>query len=189
MIRMTQLNGDVVEVESNENVVVHAVDLDGFYVGLVAQEDALQVCSCAPPPGSWRWVDGEWQRHRTLDEVKLQALTDIDAFAGLARLKYITDVPGQSGTYLLKAEQAASFIAAGGVGDVPPYVQAEVDATGMAPLDAAQYIHGLSELWAQQLGPAIERERRIGKIAVEAATSAEDVADALQAAHTALDAI
>lgn len=187
---MTLADGSVVEVESNDAVVVHAADVDGVYVGLVDPINAIQVCSGAPPDETgWRWDGVKWVRHVQLADAKLRALNEIDVVAGAARLRYITDVPGQAGTYLLKAEQAAAFIAAGGVGDVPPYVQAEVDATGMAPLAAAEYIHGLSELWAQQLGPAIERERRIGKLAVEAATTLEEVSAALETTRAVLTAI
>lgn len=177
-VSITRMDGSTEEVTSNQAEVVHGVALDGSYIGLVALADAPIVATWAPPEqGTWAWsVDNQaWLRTFTLEEVKLDGLARIDSAAGQARLRYITDVPGQSGTYLIKAEQAKAFIAASGQGAVPPYVQAEADATGMPPLQAAQYIDAVSTAWADQLGPIIERERRIGKIAVEEATTVEEV--------------
>jgi hypothetical protein len=48
-----------------------------------------------------------------LDQMKKAALNAIDELAGKTRLKYITSVPGQAETYLLKAAQAKALVDAG----------------------------------------------------------------------------
>lgn len=186
---MRRPDGTFENIESNDNVVVHGIDANGEYLGLVSPEQAVGVVSKAPPYAGLRWLEGKWQRSLTLAEVKVLAQTTIDATAGAARLRYITDVPGQGATYLLKAEQAAAFIAAGGVGTVPPYIQAEADATGATPMQAATNIDAIAQAWAGVLGPAIERERIRGKRLVDAALTAEAVAAEMNTAKTVLDSI
>lgn len=190
-VLITLPDGSQVTADSNQTELVHGVDEDGEYLGLVDVGDAFEIC-CGPPPQSsgWRWQwQGGWTPVVTLEAAKAGALELIDRCAGSARLKYITEVPGQAGTYIVKAEQAQAFIDAGGEGDPPPYVQAEADATGLTLLEAAQYIAGVAALWSEQLGPAIERERRRGKVNVQAATTVEEVQTALADAQEALSLI
>ncbi len=101
------------------------------------------------------------------------AHNEIDRAAGEARLRYITDVPGQQATYMTKAQQAREFLGAP-EGEVPPYVQAEAEAMGVAALPAAEYIAATEHAWSNVIGPGIERARRAGKLAVSAASGADE---------------
>ena len=130
------------------------------------------------------WADG-----RSLDDIQAAAGQAIDEEAGRARLRYITDVPGQQGVYLRKLEQAQAFVAAGGEGDVPPYIAAEAQATGLDPLPAAQSILAIAAQWDDVLSPAIEQARIGGKRAVDGAADAAAVQSALDTALTTLRSI
>jgi hypothetical protein len=172
--------------------VVHGVGVSGQYLGLVSPLQCQSIANCAPPSiGNWRWsiYSKRWVDSPALDDLKALAGADIDAAAGAARLRYITDVPGQQVTYLRKAEQAAAFTAAGFVGGVPAYIQAEADATGQTPAQACQSILAVSDLWEKQVGPLIEFERRRAKLAAAAAQTADDLATVRTAALVALAAI
>lgn len=187
-MRMTQLDGTVVEVEGNDAEVVHGVGGDGRYLGLVDVADAHAV-SVGPPPDAragWRWAD-QWLYDQPLSDAKTEAQTNIDAAAGMVRLRYITDVPGQAATYAEKRTQADAYVAAPD-GPVPPFVQAEADAMGVTPLQAAQYILATAQAW-EQIGPAIERERRRGKLLVGAAATLGECQTLLAAALDALGAL
>ncbi|MDB5846547.1 MAG: putative tail fiber assembly-like protein [Rhodoferax sp.] len=132
---------------------------------------------------------GAWLAQPTLKATRLAALNTIDLVAGAARLRYITDVPGQQGVYLQKAAEAEAFKAADFTGDVPPYIEAEATATGQTPQDSAEKILAIAQSWSNTISPAIERYRISGKAAVDAATDAAAVQDARNAAVTALQAI
>lgn len=115
-----------------------------------------------------------------LADVKAAALAAIDSAAGAARARYITIAPGQEATYLLKAQQAASFKAGGYAGTVPGLVQAEVDATGATAQQAADAILAQQDAWEAKAAQ-IESARRRGKVAVGAAADA----GAIEAAEAA----
>lgn len=187
---MTRPDGTHVEVDSCDDEVVHAVDVDGRYLGLVPFEPGTQQVDGPPPAGAhWRHVGGCWVWCPPLEDLQTAAQNQIDVAAGSARLRFITDVPGQQGTYLLKEQQARAYVEAGCTGPVPPFVAAEAEATGADAGQAAQQIVATAELWAVQIAPAIEMERRRGKLAVAACTDAAAVAAALAAALDALGGI
>jgi hypothetical protein len=98
----------------------------------------------------------------------------IDTKAGAVRAAYITITPGQEATYIMKSAQAAVFKAAGYLGDVPLLVDAEVQAMGITPQQAADMILGQEAQWLY-LAAMIERVRRTGKVSVGNATSEEDI--------------
>ncbi len=119
-----------------------------------------------------------------------RALAAIDAKAEEVRLRYITPGAGQAGTYIEKAKQADEFKAAGyPAGAVPPMVQAEAEATGQTPQAAGDSILQTRDFWVYVKGPAIERERRRGKVNCEAAANDAAVAIARDAALTALEGL
>jgi hypothetical protein len=133
----------------------------------------------------------------TLDQLKAAAYAEIDFQAGETRKKYITDVAGQSETYLLKSADAQSYKAAGYPSqniDDYPMVRAEAMALYGDTPSAAQYqsasdfIINTQSLWLQ-LAADIERHRRTGKEAVTAANTDIAVETAKQAAVTALSAL
>ena len=120
------------------------------------------------------------------------ALQDIDREAGVTRLRYITDVPGQQAVYIVKLQQADAYAAAVALdaqAPVPSYIAAEASGTGQTALAVAQAVLLLAGVWNDQIGPAIEGARLGGKTAVTAAETAEDIAAARDAAITALRAI
>lgn len=133
----------------------------------------------------------------SLVDAQAAANAAIDAQAGTTRLKYITDVAGQSETYLSKASDAAAYKAAGypsaNIASYP-MVQAEGKALNGATPTAAQYQAAADGILAQQqqwiaLAAAIEQQRRAGKIAVGNAATTAAVQAAQQAAITALQAL
>lgn len=187
---MTRPDGSLVEVDSCDDVVVHAVDVDGRYLGVLPCEPGTRQVDGPPPAGEyWRHVDGCWAWCPPLEDLQADAQGQIDVAAGSARLRFITDVPGQQGTYLLKEQQARAYVEAGFTGPVPPFVAAEAEATGTDAGQAAVQIVATADLWAMEIAPAIEMERRRGKLAVAACTDAASVAAALAAALDALGGI
>lgn len=119
-----------------------------------------------------------------LGALRANTLDDIDREAGVARLRYITDVPGQQGVYLTKLQQALAFKADPSV--TPGYLAAEAQVRGITPAQLADVILETAALWNDVKGPAIEAARIKAKLAVEAAGSAEAIAEAREAAVLAL---
>lgn len=130
-----------------------------------------------------------WQDSRSIEQAKAHAALTIDETAGKARLRYITDVPGQQAVYLLKAEQARAYREAGYTGAVPPYIVAEADAIDDSAQVAADNILMLASLWSDQLSPEIERLRIGGKRLVSSATTKEEVQSTLDSTLSSLEAI
>jgi hypothetical protein len=139
---------------------------------------------------TWSWDEDSrrWIAVPTLAKLKLDAHAAIDQAAGQARMRYVTEVPGQQATYMRKLEQARAYASAGYTGAVPPYIQAEADATGDTPQGAADAILTTAALWDDVLSPGIEGARIGGKRAVTAASTAEAVQSAADAAIAALGA-
>lgn len=174
----------------NDSVVAHVVDEQGQYLGLVPYEPGMTVVAGPPPTeGTWRFLEGRWQRTKGYEEVAADALDQIDKMAGAVRLRFITDVPGQQATYLRKAQEARNFAEANFNGTPPPYIAAEATATGKSAQECAQNILFLSSLWEEQIGPAIEILRIAGKKAVSEATTPEQVTAILTSTVAALDGI
>ena len=128
---------------------------------------------------------------------KGSALDFIDSQAGTTRSKYITNVAGQSETYMSKATDAANYKAAG----YPfsslasyPWVQAEAKAINGAMPTAAQAQSAADGILAAQtswiaLGASIEQGRRAGSVAVLASTNIAAVQAAQFAAIAAIAAM
>jgi len=124
-----------------------------------------------------------------LADVKAGAKSAIDAAAGEARKRYITTSPGQEATYLLKERQAREYIAAGyPATPVPVLVQAEADALGVTPQQAADSIVTKADTWIS-LAATIERIRRGNNVAIDNATDAASVTSLRDSAITALAAV
>lgn len=159
-----------------EDVVVHGVDAQGNYLGLVPVGTPFKEVLGPPPSGEWMWDFGgnTWIRKVSLDAIKAQAVIDIDNQSGLTRAKYITDVPGQAATYLLKADQATKFKDANYQGAVPGLVQSEATALGISAQAAADAIITEQDRWVA-LAASVETIRRLGKENVKNATSPQAV--------------
>lgn len=121
------------------------------------------------------------------------ALRDIDDAAGMARLRFITDVAGQQAVYMVKLQQAQAYaeaVALDAQAPAPPYIAAEASATGETPGQVTAAILALAAVWNEQVGPAIEGARMGGKAAVGAVAdpdpdNQEEVSAALAAVATA----
>lgn len=172
------------------DVVVYGVNQPGEYLGLVPPNMAYAVANGPPPalPGIWLWdiASQYWARQVELGEVLAEALRQVDALAGAARTRHLSDGAGQQATYLRKAEEARSYVAACGIGAVPPYVLAEAQATGVAPIDAAAAICAAAELWDTRTGPSIELARRRAKLALRTCASAPEIDATLSSARATL---
>lgn len=154
----------------------HAALLAAQSVGkrIVADADGYPIAVDPPAP--------------SLAELLAAALSEIDAEAGRARARYITVAPGQEATYILKAQQAGAFKAAGYTGAVPGLVQAEMDATGATAQAAADDILAQEAAWAYKAAQ-IESARRRGKVAAGNAADAAGVVAARAAAIAELGAL
>jgi hypothetical protein len=162
----------------DDNVVVYGVDNQGNYLGLVAVGTPFKEVLGPPPSSDWMWdfSGNTWIRKVSLDAIKEQAAIDIDNQSGLTRSKYITDVPGQAATYLLKADQATKYKDANYQGDVPGLVQSEATARGISAQLAADVIITEQNQWIA-LATMVETVRRLGKENVKKATSPQEVED------------
>jgi len=131
-------------------------------------------------------------RFLTVSGRRWEARGLIDEAAGAARLRYITDVPGQQAVYMLKLAQAQAYTAAvllDAGATVPPYIAAEAAALGQTAAQVSATVIALAGVWNDQLGPAIEGARLGGKAAVTAAATPEAVQTACDAAIAALGAL
>lgn len=122
-----------------------------------------------------------------LDVYKDNAKRSIDATAGQARSKYITTAPGQAEVYIMKADEANRFIAAGYPGTVDdyPFITAEAVATGKTVQVAADDIVAAKTAWIA-LGATIEQIRLTAKKNVGSAASEAAVDLIVNDTHLAL---
>lgn len=124
-----------------------------------------------------------------ITQAQARALAEVDEAAGRARLRYITDVPGQQATYTRKEQQAREWLDSGYAGPAPSFIAAEAAALGETPQHIAQQVITLADFWAYVKGPEIEASRIKWKAAVRSATTLEAVQAALDAALAELEAL
>ena len=167
--------GEVTTSESNEDEYVYGVDAQGEFLGRVLKgTEFLHIDS--PPEGpkfKWDFEKGSWKYYETLEELKAQAILDINAAAGTARLRYITDVPGQQAVYLIKLQQAEAYLLDTSI--VGAYLEKEAEVLNSSLLEAAIQITATANYWNNIVGPSIEAIRRRTKIAIDTATTAEEI--------------
>jgi hypothetical protein len=96
----------------------------------------------------------------------------IDVAAGRFRLRFITDVPGQSGTYIEKEKQAWRCLADEDEAEWP-MIAGEAAARGITPAEMAAFIAGIAAEW-RAVDALIETRRITAKLEVSAATTAEE---------------
>ncbi len=102
------------------------------------------------------------------------ARAEINRLAGLARVPFITDIPGQQMIYLGKEAEARAWLAA----ETPdpadfPLMTAEVGLTAETHWQLAQLWLGMGAVW-RQVAAAIEGARMAAIRAVDAAASTEE---------------
>jgi hypothetical protein len=127
---------------------------------------------------------------KPLNTVKESSLVLIDSYAGLARQRYLTTVPGQDISYATKLEEAKAYIAAGYPSDASPYpwVALEAAATGDTPAERADFILATANYWNTK-GAEIEAARITGKQNVNAATTIAAVYAITQTTKITLETI
>lgn len=173
-----------------------AVELSGV-CPLPAYWSGTEALPLPPQPGpayEWSgdvltWVLNPTLLPQVLTEAQSSAYAEIDAAAGRARLRYITDVPGQQATYQRKEQQAREWTEAGYPEPAPSFILAEAQALQTTPQAIAVQVITLADFWAYVKGPEIEASRIQWKAAVRAATSLEAVQAALDAAIAELEAL
>jgi hypothetical protein len=160
---------------TNNDEMVYGVDSLGKYLGLVPKGTEYHNVLSAPIGDKfiWDFESSTWKYTETLQEIKASTLSDIDILAGVKRLKYITDVPGQQSVYLVKLEQAQNYLEDNSIS--APYISIESEIMGVPMVVAAQQIVDKANLWNNVIGPQIEGIRRKNKLAVEAASTIEEL--------------
>lgn len=192
-ISISQFDGTTAQLQQRVSAFAQAVQAHAATVGVPApreedwieelarsgiafQVEAAPVVAPGPVP--------------TFAQLRVRAKSLVDGKAGEVRARYITVVVGQEATYLLKERQAEAFKAAGYAGAVPAMIQAEVDATGLGAQAACDAVLVERDFWVAKAA-AIEKERRAGKLALDAVADANVQAlEAIRdAALQALDAL
>lgn len=127
----------------------------------------------------------------TLTQLQAAYRADIDAQANATRQKYVTFIAAQDATYLQKYDEAKRYKAAGYPASLAGYswIAAEVTATGRTATAAADGIIAEGDYWNAIKGPDIERERRKGKLAIDAAATPAAALTARDNAIAALKAL
>lgn len=130
-----------------------------------------------------------WIDRRGLAEAVQAGLAQVDSYAGQARLRYITSVPGQAETYAKKEEQARAWASAAFWGEAPSFIAAEAAALGVSAQSVAEEVISLADFWANVKGPQIEATRRKWKVSIESAATVLQVDQMVESAKAELDAL
>lgn len=111
-----------------------------------------------------------------LDAVKAEAVDRVNTQAGEQRRLYMTDIPGQEGTYLLKGQEAAAYAADPSPEAVDyPYLAQEAADTDSTLADVAALVAATAAAWTS-INKVIEGRRRGGLVRIAAAADAAAVA-------------
>lgn len=120
---------------------------------------------------------GHMSPAETMAELKASAKAQVSAAAEAQRARYITPGSGKAMAYQEVAAEAVRYIAAAGEGAYP-FLQARVDSGRYPTLAAAaQGTVAIDDQWVA-IGSAIDRCEDAAKIAIDAASTAEQVAAA-----------
>ena len=198
---MTPVGGSIVSIQKPNDEFLERINGSIFDVSNSTEVVESSITDCVHyspesinyrPDGSpfWIYQNDAWVDSRALDDLKDQAKVDIDNHAGTIRSKYITVAPGQEMTYMEKSEEAADFVTAGYPADTSnyPFIQAEMDATGLTKEQAADGILAQKSAWIV-VGATIEKTRLSGKAQVDAAVDQDGVNTAVTNTKALLDAI
>ena len=153
-----------------DGVEMHVDGLDGY------PADAWEVLGETeqelPDGGYHRVADGEIE----LDAARLDEdlVAKVDREAGEFRCRFITDVPGQSVTYLVKEDEARRFKAAAQP-DLAlfPMLNATAEGRGLAAIEAADLIIATADSW-RALAAKIEGRRERAKREIAGAKTIAD---------------
>lgn len=179
-------------VMTGEGAWQMALDLRGRIYHDPATGAQMQIATAGQTPQDG-WVEGlPPVVGPTLAALRLAAEQRIDAAAGQARLRYLTDAPGQDATYTTKYAEALAYIAAGYPADLSgyPYIAAEATPNSpLTPTQAATRIAVLGGYWRDVKGPQIEGARICGKDALAACGSAAEIDTHANSVITAMEAL
>lgn len=185
-------SGEIPEAPSGCEVIEHEYSgpLPAYWTGA----EVLPLPPQPSPAHEWSgqslaWVLNPSLLPGALAEAQASAQAQVDDAAGRARLRYITDVPGQQATYTRKEQQARQWVDSGYSGPAPSFIAAEAQALGETPQHIAQQVITLADYWAYVKGPEIEAARIKHKAAVRAAATLEAVQSALNDAINELEAL
>lgn len=145
----------------------------------------FHVVAGSPPS----WVFSPEKENQAVSNMKLGMLTQVDAAAGRARLRYITDIPGQTETYRVKEDQARMWEDAGFMGEPPSFIKAEAAATGKAPQAIAESVLAAVNFWIENKAPEIEATRQKWKLIVSQQTKIDDLVAVMELAEIALSSL
>ncbi|WP_353267021.1 hypothetical protein [Gemmatimonas sp.] len=141
--------------------------------------NGVDITDVEPRPGiGWRYLAGVFTPPpaftRDAVQVKADAIARVNMLAGACRAKYLTVVPGQAETYLLKADELRAYDAAVVAGNVVPsdfpILATEAAATGASLADTVELVRTTRAQWLQ-LAAVVEGMRRGAIVAIEAATT------------------
>ena len=110
-----------------------------------------------------------------LTDLRAEAVARVNAEAGAFRRRFITDIPGQIGTYLAKEAEAKAY--ATDQGADCPYLESEARATNRPVGDVATEVSQTAARW-RKLDAAIEGARRGAVLAIEGALTADRISAA-----------
>ena len=164
---------------------VFAVLESGRVVNCVvgALVDGVDITDRDPRPAiGWVYADGEFAPppafSRDAALVRRDAINRVNQRAGESRARYLTDVPGQEITYMLKAAEDARYLVAAESGTPDalayPMLNAEAVASQATMTDTVTLVATTAAQW-KQLAAYIEGLRRGAIVAIERATTEDTV--------------
>ncbi len=107
-----------------------------------------------------------------LTDLRAEAVARVNAEAGVFRRRFITDIPGQIGTYLTKEAEAKAYAADQGADC--PYLESEATGTNRPIGDVATDVSQTAARW-RKLDAAIEGARRGAVVAIQGALTADRI--------------
>lgn len=124
----------------------------------------------APAHAYFRWDDGTAAFVEDFTALDAALLAKIDREAGAFRSRFITAIPGQETTYILKEDEARAWVE--GVSDPAdfPYLREESTAKGITVAALVTVVLTTAAQW-RALNPKIEAARTAAKDAVLAAST------------------
>lgn len=158
---------------------------DGALHNIGKKPSQFHVAEGSPP----FWVFSPEKENQAVSSMKLAMLMQVDAAAGRARLRYITDIPGQTETYRVKEDQARMWQEAGFMGEPPSFIKAEATATGKAPQVIAESVLAAADFWIENKAPEIEATRQKWKLIVSQQTKIDDLVAGMELAETELSSL
>lgn len=146
------------------------VDANGKFIGNAPRSECAELVTIAPVDEHQLWVNGQWVEGRSLKEISDYGIIEIDKAAGVARTRYITDAPGQTGAYIQKGMEADGLITGTMTEQACPHVMADAEIYNISPLEAATQIAAIKHAWVAK-SAEIEKLRLGGKAHMMAAAT------------------